>query len=232
MLHRRCSILPVGVTPLNSHGFVANELLSLWGTTPSNPASHTKQQIGSDLMILTIVMSTMYVIIPDDSLYDNTWQYYMFGSCWLILFGQPSVTQSKVLPSAYEAGKASPARAWALIWSGWLLCASFSQGSGHQVTLKAKNHHGYLPKGTCCYQRHIYPGLSMLSLHLAFCSHQTIIGFSCASNISNASEQWSAWRTCCWSLADWKSSVGVPLHRQQSDRLACWGGWWDFVGYL
>lgn len=41
----------------------------------------------------------------------------MFGSCWLILFGQPSVTQSKVLPSAYEAGKASPARAWALmIW--------------------------------------------------------------------------------------------------------------------
>ena len=160
----------------------------------------------------------------------------MCGSCWLMLFGQPSVTQSKVLPGLHRGRESvSSASLGFDDLDDFCAPASLKDRDTKSLSLKdlkAENHHGYLPKGTCCYQRDVYPGLSMLSLHLSFCSHQTIIGFSCASNISNASEQWSAWRTCCWSLADWKSSVGVPLHRQQSDRLACWGGWWDFEGYL
>ena len=224
MLHIRCSILPVGVTP-----WIRMDLLpmnSLWGTTQSNPASHTKQQIGSDLMILTIVMSKIYVVIPDDSLYDNTICLAHVGSCFL---------DSRVLERRMRPGKRLQ-RELGLWWSGWLLCASFSQGSGHQITKSAENHHGFFPKGTCCYQRDAYLSRSIHAI-LASCILFASNHYWLELRITYIQCKWTVKRLENNMLEfGWLKVISrcpfAPLHRQQSDRLACWGGWWDFVGYL
>lgn len=213
MLHRRCSILPVGVTP-----WIRMDLLPMncWACearphptlrpTLSNKSKATWWSWRSwcqkyTLSYLTThCMTILYVWLM---LAHAFWT----AECWNAVWGRESVSSASLGFDDLDD-----------------FCAPASLKDRDTKSLsQQKTTMDFFRKGPVATNgMHIYPGLSMLSLHFAFCSHQTIIGLSCASNISNASEQWSAWRTTYWSLADWKSSVGVPLPLCTGNRATDW----------
>ena len=125
----------------------------------------------------------------------------MFGSSWLLLLGRGE--GKVVLPSRW--GRESVSSASLGFDDLDDFCAPAS--------LKDRD------PGCKSIQIQIYPDLSTLCLHLAFCLHQTILALA-VHQILYIQCKWRVKRLtkCCWSLADWNSSVGVPKVAQATER--------------